>query len=68
LRYYDDLSANRVISFSHDGINWTQMVSISRTDWLTPNQIGIYVNGIAGYQSSGGTAETGMTVLSWRQY
>ena len=68
LRYYDDFSANRVISFSHDGINWTQMVSISRTDFFTPNQIGIFVNGIAGYSASAGQLNTGMTVLSWRQY
>jgi len=68
LRYYDDGTTNRVISFSHDGINWTQMVSIVRTDWITPNQIGISVNSYAGYSSSSGQVNTGMTVLSWRQY
>ena len=30
LRYYDDLTTNRVFSVSHDGINWTQMLSIAR--------------------------------------
>jgi hypothetical protein len=44
------------------------MVSISRTDFFTPNQIGIFVNGIAGYSASAGQLNTGMTVLSWRQY
>ena len=44
------------------------MLSVSRTDFLTPNQIGIFVNGIAGYSSSNGQLDTGMTVLSWRQY
>jgi len=68
LRYYDDFSANRVISFSHDGITWTQMVSSSRTDYLTPNQIGIFVNSASGYSASGGQIESGMTVLGWRQY
>ena len=67
VRYYDDLTTNRVISFSHDGITWTQMVSRARTDFFTPNQIGIYVNSLAGYQSSY-PVDTGMTVLSWRQY
>lgn len=68
LKYTDNLSTTRTVSFSHDGINWTQMVSISRTDFLTPNQIGIFVNSLAGYASTGGTVDTGMTVLSWKQY
>jgi len=68
LRYADNLTTTRAVSFSHDGINWTQMVSISRTDYLTPNQIGIFVNGLAGYSSNGGQLDTGMTLLSWRQY
>jgi len=68
LKYTDNLTTTRTISFSHDGINWTQMLSIARTDYLTPNQIGIFVNGIAGYSSSNGQLDTGMTVLSWRQY
>ena len=68
LKYTDNLTTTRTISFSHDGINWTQMLSVSRTDFLTPNQIGIFVNGIAGYSSSNGQLDTGMTVLSWRQY
>jgi hypothetical protein len=67
VRFYDDGTTNRVISFSHDGINWTQMVSISRTDWITPNQIGIFVNSICGYSASNGQLDSGMTVLSWRQ-
>jgi hypothetical protein len=68
LRYYDDLTTNRVFSASHDGINWTQLLSIARTNWMTPNQIGVFVNGIAGYSASNGQVDTGMTVLNWRQY
>ena len=67
LKYTDNLSTTRTVSFSHDGINWTQMVSISRTDFLTPNQIGIFVNSLAGYASTGSSADSGMTVLSWKQ-
>jgi hypothetical protein len=66
LKYYDDGSANRVWSVSVDGTTWTQLVSISRTDFLTPNQIGIFVNSGCGYNSP--YADIGMTVLSWRQY
>jgi hypothetical protein len=68
LKYADNLSTTRTVSFSHDGINWTQMLSISRTDYLTPNQIGIFVNSASGYSVSNGQLESGMTVLSWRQY
>ena len=68
VKYYDDGTTNRVISISVDGITWTQMVSISRTDWATPNQIGIFANGGCGYSASSGQADTGITVLHWRQY
>jgi len=68
VKYTDDLTANRTVSFSHDGYNWTQMVSRPRTDFLTPNQIGFFVNGVAGYTSSGTNADSGMTVLSWKEY
>ena len=44
------------------------MVSISRTDFITPNQIGIFANSGAGYSASSGQNDTGMTVLHWRQY
>jgi hypothetical protein len=68
IKYYDDGTTNRVVSISVDGVTWTQMASCSRTDFITPNQIGICVNGGDGYSSSAGQADAGMTVLSWRQY
>ena len=68
LKYYDDGTTNRVVSISVDGYNWVQMVSISRTDYITPNQLGIFVNSACGYSSSYGQVDTGMTVLHWRQY
>ena len=68
LRYYDDGTTNRVISISLDGVTWTQMASSSRSDWITPNQIGIFANGGAGYSASSGQLDSGITVLSWRQY
>ena len=68
LKYYDDGTTNRVISFSVDGYNWAQVVSISRTDWLVPNQIGVGVNAYAGYSASYGQADTTLNILHWRQY
>jgi len=67
LKYADD-GNNRVVSFSVDGYNWAQCVSISRTDWIVPNQIGVYVNSYAGYSMSSGQQDTGLNLLHWRQY
>ena len=67
LKYYDS-GAARVISLSVDGYNWSQIVSLAVADTLTPNQIGIVLNAATGYSSSWGTADTGMTLLHWKQY
>ena len=66
VRYYDN-GSNRVISISADGVTWQQMVSNSVTDYLTPNQIGFFANGLAGYYSSF-PVDTGITVLHWSQH
>ena len=63
LKYVDD-NANRVISFSADGYTWAQMVSLSRTDYLTPDQIGIFVNSLFGYPYYW---NGGCTFLHWKQ-
>lgn len=40
-----DNSTNRIFSVSHDrGLTWTQMLSVTRTDFHTPDEIGFYVN------------------------
>jgi hypothetical protein len=67
VRYYDDGASARVISISADGVTWQQMVSNSRTDYLTPNQIGFFANSLAGYYSSY-PVDTGITVLHWSQH
>ena len=67
VRYYDDGASTRVISISADGVTWQQMVSNSRTDYLTPNQIGFFANSNAGYYSSY-PVDTGITVLHWSQH
>mgnify|MGYP001020459242 CR=1 FL=1 len=65
LKYEDD-NTNRKISYSLDGYTWTQIVSVTRTDHLTPNQIGIWVNAYPGGGSSG-YVDTGVTFLHWKQ-
>jgi hypothetical protein len=67
LKYYDDGTTNRVFSASVDGYNWAQVLSISRTDWLVPNQIGVFANSYVGY-GSGVYIDTGINVVHWRQY
>jgi hypothetical protein len=67
LKYYDDGTTNRVISCSVDGYNWAQVVSISRTDWIVPNEIGVAVNAYFGYTASYGVP-SGFNLLHWRQY
>jgi len=64
---YEDDNTNRKISVSVDGYTWTQVVSVVRTDHLTPNQIGIWTNGYPGGGSSG-YVDTGVTFLHWKQY
>jgi len=63
---YEDDNTNRKISYSLDGYTWTQIVSVPRTDHLTPNQIGIWVNAYVGGGSSG-YVDTGVTFLHWKQ-
>lgn len=67
LKYVDN-SSNRIISISVDGYTWTQLVSLALTDYVTPNQIGIFVNAYRGYDSTKGSAYVGATFLHWRQY
>jgi hypothetical protein len=61
---YEDDDTNRKISISVDGCSWSQIVSLSRTDYLTPTQIGIF---IYGYQSTY-YQNQGATFLHWKEY
>jgi len=61
---YEDDDTNRKISISADGCSWSQIVSLSRTDYLTPTQIGIF---IYGYQSTY-YQNQGATFLHWKEY
>jgi len=61
---YEDDNTNRKISISTDGYSWVQMVSLSRTDYLTPTQIGIYLHAPQTTPES----NQGATLLHWSQY
>lgn len=39
-----DDGTNRTIALSTDGINWKNFHSISRTDYITPDQVGFCIN------------------------
>jgi len=61
---YEDDNTNRKISISTDGYSWVQMVSLARTDYLTPTQIGIWLAA----QQTTPDCNQGATFLHWKQY
>jgi hypothetical protein len=62
-RIQDD-NTNRIASMSMDGVNYIQLHSVSRTDFLTPDQIGI---GIWTTGTSSPNLIVGMMIQSWDQ-
>lgn len=60
LRIADD-GANRICSYSADGINFLAYHSIGRTDFLTADEVGFAAS------DSGNAYDIGMTLLSWKQ-
>lgn len=39
-----DNGTNRIVEVSNDGVRWYTLHTVGRTDYLTANQVGIYVN------------------------
>lgn len=60
LRISDD-GANRVCSYSLDGQHFKQLHSVGRTDFLTADEVGFYVN------EQSNTVTAGVTLLSWKE-
>lgn len=54
-----DNGTNRITSWSSDGQHFHQLHSVGRTDYLTPDQVGIFV------MSNNASYPAGVTVLSW---
>ena len=42
-----DNGTNRIVSYSGDGVNFTQFASITRTTSITPNEVGIFAGNYA---------------------
>jgi hypothetical protein len=59
-RLADD-GANRISSISTDGINFRVIHTVGRTDFLTANQVGFFVN------CQEATWDAGVTLLSWKE-
>jgi hypothetical protein len=60
LRFTDD-NTNRKCWISMDGINFWQVSTIGRTDFITPDEIGFFVN------NENATYDVATTLLSWKQ-
>lgn len=57
IRLIDD-NTNRKVQYSADGQHWITRHSVSRTDFLTADRVGLYMR-----SASGGTSQ--LTLLSW---
>ncbi len=62
---YEDDGTNRKISFAVDGYSWAEAVSLTNTDFLTPDQIGIFVNGMGYFSIT--SVQNGITVVHWKK-
>lgn len=56
-----DNGTNRVYSWSTDGQNWQVLYTVVRTDHLTADQVGFFVN------ANNATYSSAMTLLSWKE-
>ena len=54
-----DDNTNRKTNVSADGVNWVTPHTILRTDFLTPNQIGFFINAK--------DADTCIQIVSWKE-
>lgn len=57
-----DNNTNRIWSYSADGEYWLQLLSVSRTSFLTPDQVGFFVN------SNGSGLIPKLILKSYREY
>lgn len=56
-----DNGTNRIVSYSMDGQNWYAFHTVGRTDFLTADQVGFWIQG------NSNNVVNGMTLLSWKQ-
>lgn len=55
----DDGTTNRKFAFSYDRQNWFVLITVARTDFLTPTQVGYFVNAASSSQT------VTMNLFSW---
>jgi hypothetical protein len=55
-----DNGTNRVVSTSFDGVNFRQLHSVGRTDFMTADEVGIFIGPESGHES-------GLSIVSWVQ-
>lgn len=58
-----DNGTNRIIRYSEDGFNFRQVHSVSRTDFLTANQVGITISSVNEVTPN---LNSSLTVFSWK--
>lgn len=58
----DDNGTNRIAYVSNDGVNFQQLHSVGRTDFLTANEVGFFVNA-----NNGSGYDAGATVIHWEE-
>jgi hypothetical protein len=56
-----DNGTNRISFFSMDGINWIQLHSVGRTDFITADQVGFFATG------ENASIRAHLSVLSWEE-
>jgi hypothetical protein len=64
MRIHEDADGGtpqRIVSISNDGINWSVYHTVSRTDYLTADEVGFFV------LPYGSAAETYMALMHWAQ-
>lgn len=54
-----DNGTNRIVSVSNDGVNFIQLHSVGRTDFLTADQVGFFVN------SNNASFGANLWIMSW---
>lgn len=58
-----DNGTNRIYRYSGDGVNFLQVASVARTTFLTPNQVGFFIDPV----EPAATIPFAMTVVSWKE-
>jgi hypothetical protein len=56
-----DNSTNRICSYSVDGQNWFVFHTVGRTDFLTADEVGFYID------VENATFGTGITLIHWAE-